>query len=131
MGRILWTVVAVVGTGLAGGCGDSKASRPISEERQAILTELGQMLKTLADEGKRPPARLAELDAVEPMIPMAGPAIRNGDIVYAWGSTYVTGGTLIVAYEKKAETEGGYVLLQDGTVKDLSASEFQSAPKAK
>jgi hypothetical protein len=37
----------------------------------------------------------------------------------------------VVAYEKKVPTEGGHVLLQDGTVKQMTAAEFQSAPKAK
>jgi hypothetical protein len=68
---------------------------------------------------------------MEPMIPLAGPAIRSGDIVYYWGAGYVDGGDKVVAYEKKVPTEGGFVLLQDGKVKEMSASEFQSAPKAK
>jgi len=131
MGRVVWAVVVAAGVGLATGCGDTKTSRPVSEERKAALEELGQMLKALADEGKKPPARLAELDAVEPLIPVAGPAIRNGDIVYVWGAGYAAGGTQLVAYESKAATEGGFVLFQDGTVKNLSASEFQSAPKGK
>lgn len=131
MSRIVWSVAVVTGLGLVAGCGDSKSSRPIGEERKAGLEELGQMLKALADEGKKPPARPADLDALDPLIPVAGPAVRNGEIVYAWGAGYVSGGNLVVAYDKKAADEGGYVLLQDGTVKHLSASEFQSAPKAK
>lgn len=131
MNRVFWSVIAVVGLGLAAGCGDSKASRPVSEERKAALEELGDTLKTLAGDRQKPPARPADLAAIEPMLPVASPAIRNGDIVYVWGAGYVAGGTQVIAYEKQAETEGGYVLLQDGTVKQMPASEFQSAPKAK
>lgn len=131
MGRAHWSVIVVAGVGLVAGCGGSQTSRPVSEERKAALEELGQMLKSLADEGKKPPARMAELEPVEPLIPTASPAIRSGEIVYLWGSGYVAGGNQVVAYEKVAETEGGHVLLQDGTVKHLSASEFQSAAKAK
>jgi hypothetical protein len=36
----------------------------------------------------------------------------------------------VVAYEKKAETEDGWVLLQDGSVKRMTAAELQAAPKA-
>jgi hypothetical protein len=89
------------------------------------------LLKTLAEEGKKPPAKLAELDAVDAMLPVAGPAIRNGHIVYAWGAGYVSGGKNIIAYEAKTADEGGQVLLQDGTVKKMSADEFKKAEKAK
>ena len=97
---------------------------------KAALEDLGQLLKSLADEGRKPPTKLAELESVEPMIPVAAPAIRSGDVVYLWGSAYSSGGTLVVAYEKKVAAEGGYVLLQSGTVKEMTAAEFQSAPKA-
>ena len=36
----------------------------------------------------------------------------------------------IVAHEKNAPAEGGYVLLQDGSVKTMTAAEFAAAPKA-
>jgi hypothetical protein len=80
---------------------------------------------------RRPPTKLAALEPFEPRIPTAGPAIRNGDIIYLWGAEYVSGGTKVVAYEKKVPTEGGLVLLQDGTVKEMSTAEFGSAAKAK
>jgi hypothetical protein len=57
--------------------------------------------------------------------------IRSGDLVYVWGAGYAAGGTELVAWEKAVPESGGYVLQQDGTVKQLSAGEFQSAPKAK
>lgn len=132
MSRILWVVVAAAGISLAAGCSDSKdTAGALAVEGKAALQEIADMLKSLADEGKKPPAKLAELAAVEPMLPTAGAKVRSGEIVYVWGADLASGGTQIIAYEKQAETEGGYVLLQDGTVKKMSASEFQSAPKAK
>jgi hypothetical protein len=56
--------------------------------------------------------------------------IRSGDIVYMWGAGHVPGGTQVVAYEKRVTTECGFVLLQDGTAKEMTAAEFQAAPKA-
>ena len=94
------------------------------------MEELGLLLKTLAEEGRKPPDKLANLGPVEPMLPIAGPAIRNGDLIYVWGAGYVAGGNQVVAYEKKALTDGGFVLLQDGTVKEMTAAELQAAPKA-
>ena len=95
------------------------------------LDELGRALEDLAAEGRKPPAKLAELEPVEPMLPTAGPAIRNGEVVYLWGAAYAAGGDKVVAHEKQTPTDGGHVLLQDGTVKAMTADEFRSAPKAK
>ena len=95
------------------------------------MEDLSQMLKALSDERRKPPARLAELDAVEPMIPIAGPRIRSGEVVYLWGTEYTPGSNKVLAYEKKAVTDGGWVLLQDGSVKEMTAGDFAAAPKAK
>jgi hypothetical protein len=131
MPRSIWALILVAAVGSMSGCNRSGSGVAIDTGGKAALEDLGQLLKSLADEGRKPPTKLADLESVEPMIPVAGPAIRSGDIVYLWGTAYASGGTLVVAYEKKAQTDGGFVLLQDGTVKQMTAAEFQSAPKAK
>ena len=103
---------------------------PGTYEKDA-LGELSTLLKSLANEGKKPPSKLAEFDAVEPLMPVGGPAIRNGVIIYIWGTTLHESSTAIIAHEKVASTEGGYVLLQNGEVKKMTADEFNAAPKAK
>jgi hypothetical protein len=131
MSRLLWTAIAV-GAVVVSGCGSSpNTARALVEERKGALEELGLMLKTLAEEGRKPPERLAALGPVEPMIPVAGPAIRNGTLIYFWGTPYAAGGKQVVAYEKQATTDGGFVLFEDGTVKEMTTAEFQAAPKAK
>lgn len=49
-----------------------------------------------------------------------------------WGVADPTGAAAhkILAYEKGAPRQGGLVVYGDGTVKNLTASEFQTAPKA-
>jgi hypothetical protein len=115
----------------AGGCGPSKVTfDPTGKEK---LEEIGQMLKTVKIDGTKPPAKVADLGPVEPMVPLAAQDLRSGDIVYFWGAGLSTGGnaaSTIVAHEKKVPAEGGWVLTQDGTVKRMSADEFRSAPKA-
>jgi hypothetical protein len=132
MRRNFWAVMVAVGVGLTAGCGGgSKGTGTADEGYKAALEELGETLKSLAAEGRKPPGRMAELEPIEPMMAVAGPAIRTGDIVYIWGAGYADGGKQVVAYEKKTPNEGGYVLLQDGTVKKMTADEFKSAPQAK
>jgi hypothetical protein len=113
----------------AGGCGgDKTASDPTGKGK---LEEVGEMLKTLRATREKPPARLADLGRVEPFLPVSAEALRKGEIVYLWGVGLSSGSDKVLAYEKKAETEGGWVLLQDGTVKEMSADELKAAPKAK
>ncbi len=130
MRRMCVPFAVVTALALAGCGGDSKQVA-VDEVRKTELTELGDLLKMLAGEGKRPPARLADLAELEPFLPTAGAGLRNGEIVYLWGAGFVDGGTAVVAYEKKAPAEGGWVLLQNGTTKTMTADEFKAAPKAK
>lgn len=61
------------------------------------------------------------------------PRIQNGDYIVYWRvglSDTAPGANAILAYEKKTPTEGGAVLLRNGTVKEMTAAEFQAALKA-
>lgn len=60
--------------------------------------------------------------------------VASGEYVVVWGvgrSTAPGTGEQILVYEKKAPTEGGAVLLRNGTVKQMTAAEFNAAPRAK
>ena len=131
MSRTARAIVIAASIVLPTGCNSAKTSGAIDGGPKVALEELGQTLKMLAGEGRKAPTKPAELDALEPMMSVAVPMIRSGDLVYVLGAGYVAGGTQVVAYQKQAAAEGGFVLLQDGTVKNLSAAEFGSAPKAK
>ena len=65
------------------------------------------------------------------MLPTAGPMLREGTLVYLWGATYAADIEKVAAHEKKVPAEGGWVLLQSGTVREMTADEFKAAPKAK
>src|SRR5262245_7935281 len=130
MPRVFCTLAALLCLGLLAGCNDARKTTAGTGAKES-LDDLGQMLKTLAAEKRKPPGKLAELEPVEPLIPLAGPLIRGGELVYLWGAEYVPGGKKVVAYQKKAEAEGGWVLLQDGTVQEMTASEFAGAARAK
>lgn len=130
MSRLLFRVIVLTFIGVISGCGDSKKA-DVGSNPKDPLEDLGQMLKSMADERRQPPAKLADLESVEPMIPLAGPLIRSGELIYLWGAGYSPDSKKVVAYERKATTEGGWVLLQDGTVQEMSASELASATKAK
>lgn len=129
--RGVWAAVLCFALGVGslgcGGSGDKNA--PMDPTGKDRMNEIVQMLKIVEEDKKKPPAKAADLDAVEPLIPMAVQQLRSGDIVYFWGKGLAEGNA-ILAHEKKAATDGGWVLLQDGTVKQLSADQFKAAPKA-
>ncbi len=114
------------------GCGKSSSTAPGDQGPTAkqALDDLGLMLKTIADEKKRPPAKPADLEPYEAVHLSATLGIHQKRIVYVWGAGR-SDGTAVVAYDANAESAGGYVLLQNGTVKEMTAEEFKAAPRAK
>lgn len=116
----------------AAGCGSAEPPKGTgTPSGKDGVTDLGVLLKEFADQGKRPPAKLADIDPVEPAHQAAHVGLTRGDIVYVWGVGLSPGSAAVLAYEKQAAADGGWVLLQDGTVKTLTAAEFGAAAKAK
>lgn len=128
--RGLWRAAAAVGLAAVVGCGGGGTPTAQTVTGKDMMEDVRRMLTFAVEQKLKVPTKAAELDAVEPVAPLAGPALRDGTVVYAWG-TSLSGGSGVVAYEKKAEAEGGWVLLQDGTIKQMTADEFKAAPRAK
>jgi hypothetical protein len=66
-------------------------------------------------------------------MPTAFQRITQGEYIVVWGvgrSTVPGAASQILAYEKKAPSAGGAVLLRDGTIKEVTAAEFAAATKA-
>ena len=111
------------------GCGGTN-SATVDDSMKPALQDFAQFLGALPSDGVKPPKKLAEFLPLEPMAPMSAEFIKNGKLVYYWGSGLKTGGQSIIAHEKDAETSGGWVLLEDGSVKKLTSEQFSAAPKA-
>lgn len=132
--RIVLASFAAAVLGLAG-CGggrppasDGPGGTPTGKEG---LTNLYHLLKGFEDQKKAPPARIADVEKVEPLYPGAYIALVQKTIVYSWGAPLnaANGGT-VLAHEKDVPTAGGWVLMQDGTVKKMTADEFKAAKMA-
>lgn len=108
-----------------------KSVNPVEAEGTSNLRDLGQMLRLAG----KPVTRLADLAAVKNQFDDTFKLIEKGDVVVVWGAQMPgegsPGTTDIVGYLKMVPTEGGLVLLLNGTIKQMSASEFGSAKKAK
>jgi hypothetical protein len=81
------------------------------------------------------PAKLEDWQELKKDLPNLYQALEDGRYVMIWNtsSALMAEGPsrTILAYEKDAPTKGGVVLLGDGSVKNMTLKEFQSAPRAK
>ena len=125
--RCLAVALLAFVVGCGGGASSSGGATGPTEE--ATLQDLSALLKTLGEQKKRPPTKLAELDSYEPVFMAAYKGVESKSVVYVWGSAITPGGTAVIAYDAKVEASGGYVLLEDGNVKKMTAAEFAAAPK--
>ncbi len=67
-------------------------------------------------------------------IPTALAMLQNGSLRVQWGSGFSDApeaASTVLAYEKRVADQGGDVLMQDGSIKSMTAAEFKSAPQAK
>lgn len=124
MSRFL-TLLAVVCLGCGGPAANSAGPSP-----EVALEELAEVIRSMDQMKQLKPTKLGDLKRYEPIAEIGIAALRDGSVVYLWGGGFKSGGDGVVAYETKAETDGGLVLIQDGTVKSMTAAEFASAPKA-
>lgn len=121
---------------LSAGCGSGNGALPPDEAQEDIrkgtLREVGEMLVLYKASKHKPPAKVADLATYEVGFQVGYLRTKEGEVVVAWGAPLKEGDSeTILAHEKRAPSEGGYVLMQDGqTVKKLTADEFKSAPKA-
>jgi hypothetical protein len=126
-------VVIAACLGLLAGCSSQPGAGAPPEF--TLLQEVNDLLRAGAGAAGRAPAKLADLGRYQSMFPRAHEAVKSGAVVVLWGAPLKGEGEsgkdeAVVAYEKAAPTDGGYVLLSAGTVKKLSAAEFAAAPKA-
>lgn len=130
-------VVFAAGFGLLVGCSSRPGAGGETSAAFGNLLEVNDLLHMAAGETARVPAKLAALDGrPKSMFPRGYEAVKSGNVVVLWeaplkGEGEVGKDEAVIAYEKNVPTEGGYVLLSAGTIKKMTASEFQSAPKAK
>ena len=113
------------------GCsGKPDPETPATTERKAQLREVYELLLLHEQQKKRPAGGVQDLRPYENAFPAGFATIRNGKVAVSWGAA-VAGPEGVLAYEKKTPTEGRWVVLQGGQVKELSPDEFKAAPKAK
>lgn len=120
----------------ATGCGSKPESGSQTASYPPALPEVGDLLRAAGASG-RAPTKVADLTKFESAYPTAFQAVQSGEVVVVWGAKMPDEGDAatapdhVLAYEKNVPTEGGWVLLLNGNIKQMTAEEFKAAPKAK
>ncbi|MFO0845097.1 MAG: hypothetical protein U0797_22365 [Gemmataceae bacterium] len=95
---------------------------------------MANMLRDFTAASNRGPANAGELARFQNDYPLGYSQLKAGEIDIVWGARMGGegggGSEGVIAFEKKAPTEGGWVLLANGTVKQMPADAFKAAPKA-
>ncbi len=122
-----------------GGCGGAKEGpAEVSEtagmpEAKDALQDLAEMLKRFAAGNEPPPATdedFAKYDAEHPAI---ATLIANRTVVYNYGAVVseANSGSKWVGMQANAKEGGGWVLLDNGQVRNMSADEIKALQPAK
>lgn len=118
---------AVLGCGGSGARDQSSGPTP-----QQTADSVAEMLKEYNATAKKAPTGVGDLADATAAHPLGHAAVMSREYLVVWRAPIsASGGGAVLAYHKDAPTAGGYVVMQDGTVKQMSAEEFKSAPKAK
>lgn len=98
------------------------------------LREIWALYDFYVKEKKKPPTRLADFKPYSAGFALGYEALSNGSCVAIWRvdlSAPADDSTQVIAYEKEVPTQGGQVVLKDGTLTKMTAEAFQALPKAK
>jgi len=130
MRRAFFAAIGIGSLIILNGCGGSTDTTNAHDmSNKDRLNELSELWSLAQVDLNHPPAQLQELARYNRAGGFAYRAVADGELVVYWGAS-LGKGDAVLAYEKNAPTAGGWVLLQDRSVKQLSAQEFQSAAKA-
>jgi hypothetical protein len=119
----------VVMVAAAGCSGKPSPEAPATAEAKFQLRDVYDLLVLHEEQKKRPAKAVQDLQPYDNAFPTGFAAIREEKVLVSWGAA-TAGSEGILAYEKKTPSDGGWVVLQGGTVKELTAEAFKAAPKA-
>jgi hypothetical protein len=118
------------------GCGGIQKAIQEEQKKQQRRDQLDAIATAYfdfrTDNNEQSPSQVADLEKYLQPEPLA--ALNNGEFLVVWDADFdgMKKGkeTYVLAYESAAPTSGGFVLMADEDVKEMTAAEFNAAPKA-
>jgi hypothetical protein len=124
----IWLVFGVVLV-LAAGCGKG-APDPVQTLQNTELGEIYESYMHYLKSHQQPPKQLSDFKQYEKINSLGFRVLKEGKYIAVWGVSSKDAGT-VLAYEKDAPTQGGVVLMADGSQRTMTAAELQAAAKIK
>ncbi len=131
MRLISWT--GLLGIVLLVGCGGGAGSKsgPTEPSDADFANNVADMLKEFSAAYKRGPAGVQELNDASATHPVGHTAVVSNRYIVFWKAPInPSASNTVLAYHKDVPTKGGTVIMQDGSIKTMTADEFKNAPKA-
>jgi hypothetical protein len=123
--------IGILGSLLVAGCGATGAT---GTPEETGLAEFAAAYRHFVLKHGYGPSGVEGLRAGSQSYPNALQMARSGELVVRWGAPLAAAGQTpdaVLAYVKAAPALGGRVLMHDGrTIREMSAEEFNAAPKA-
>lgn len=129
--RKLITLTLMTVTVALTGCGGDNKTGPTAPTVNQTAGDVAEMLKEFTEANKRGPNSASDMADAPASHPVGHAAVASGEYIVVWKVPVTVGAAGVLAYPKNATTDGGMVVIQDGTVKQMTAAEFAAAPKAK
>jgi hypothetical protein len=131
MTRRLWLLAALaplVGLGCGGPSKDDAPAGPTGAE---TAEDVAGMLRDHYEQTQKAPTGVASLTDAPASHPVGHAAVASGEFVVFWKTPVsASAGGTVLAYHRDVPASGGFVVMQDGSVQQMSAEEFRAAPKA-
>lgn len=129
---VRWVCVSLALVMLLTGCNVRQAAQ--KQKKMNELKAIGIAYHNYVDANAKAPTAATDLKPYLQGFPEAERMLADGTVVFLYGvkpNEMPQGSSLtVVAYEAQAPTSGGIVLLGDGSVKTVTANEFQGLSKA-
>jgi hypothetical protein len=117
----------------AAGAGAPADARSVAL-RSNYLKQIGLAYHNYVSTNNKPPSKIEDLAPFYENDAKITALVKDGAVVIIWNSSFqnMTAGTsnTVLGYEKDAKDKGGLVLMADGSVKPMTAKEFNAATKA-
>lgn len=115
------------------GCGGGKKQDKGADAPRLELMKFALAYHEFADQNRKGPARLDDLQKKRSEFPAAAKLIQDGGFVVIWNAVLFPNSDEndkhVLGYEKAVPDKGGLVLLGGGTIQQMTAEEFKKTPK--
>jgi hypothetical protein len=134
--RVQTAVLVGVVIALLLGCGGVRNAAARVQRSNRLKSVALAYINYCDDNRGKAPTGAPDLQKYVSEFPDVSQALQNGDIVVYWNARVPAdmleqgSSNTVLAYEKDVPAKGGMVAMGDGSVREMTAAEFQTAPKA-